>query len=87
MDLSNLATVITPNILYAKSKNPIDDQNPLAVATILSLLTNWTDFLEVPKEILDLMDSGEDLDWDDLEDKKLILTLKKSASDKSIKNE
>ncbi|KAI8825178.1 uncharacterized protein EV422DRAFT_517767 [Fimicolochytrium jonesii] len=38
MGLDNLATVITPNLLYSKSKNAVDDENILAVEAFRMIL-------------------------------------------------
>lgn len=38
MDIDNLAVVIMPNILYAKSRNPVDDDTPHAIQAITMLL-------------------------------------------------
>lgn len=51
MTPENLATVITPNILSAKSKNPMDDQSPLAISAVKGLLEWHEEFLEVPVEV------------------------------------
>lgn len=44
MDLQNLATVITPNILYSKSKDPMKDESFLAIEAVYSLLKYQDDF-------------------------------------------
>ncbi|CAI2165180.1 13714_t:CDS:10 [Funneliformis geosporum] len=44
MDLHNLATVITPNILYSKSKDPTKDDSFLAIEAVHSLLKYQDDF-------------------------------------------
>ncbi|CAG8515142.1 5156_t:CDS:10 [Acaulospora colombiana] len=51
MDLHNLATVITPNILYSKSKDPIKDDSFLAIEAVHGLLKYQDEFWEVPEEI------------------------------------
>ncbi|KAI8911219.1 hypothetical protein DFJ77DRAFT_91248 [Powellomyces hirtus] len=38
MGLDNLATVITPNVLYSKSKNAADDENVLAIEAVRMIL-------------------------------------------------
>lgn len=47
MDLHNLATVITPNILYSKSKDPIKDESFLAIEAVMGLLQYQDDFCVV----------------------------------------
>ncbi|KAJ3056754.1 hypothetical protein HK097_004615 [Rhizophlyctis rosea] len=51
MDLDNLATVITPNILYSKSKNPADDESVLAIEAVRMLLKNQTELWLVPEDV------------------------------------
>ncbi|CAG8561657.1 9342_t:CDS:10, partial [Cetraspora pellucida] len=51
MDLHNLATVITPNILYSKSKDPIKDDSFLAIEAVHSLLRYQDDFWVVPEDL------------------------------------
>lgn len=51
MDLDNLATVIAPNILYSKSKNPVDDQSPLAISAVRALLEHAEEFCLVPQTL------------------------------------
>lgn len=47
MDLHNLATVVTPNILYSKSKDPIKDESFLAIEAVMGLLQYQDDFCVV----------------------------------------
>ncbi|CAG8708907.1 16499_t:CDS:10 [Dentiscutata erythropus] len=51
MDLHNLATVITPNILYSKSKDPIKDESFLAIEAVHNLLRYQDDFWVVPEDL------------------------------------
>lgn len=51
MGLPNLATVITPNILYSKSKDPTRDESFLANETVLCLLENLEEFAMVYSSI------------------------------------
>ena len=44
MDLHNLATVITPNVLYSKSKDPSKDDSFLAIEAVYSLLKYQDEF-------------------------------------------
>ncbi|WBW73243.1 RhoGAP for Rho1, Rga1 [Schizosaccharomyces osmophilus] len=55
MDIHNLATVITPNILYSKSNDPVDESF-LAIEAVHSLIENFEKFCEVPTEISILLD-------------------------------
>jgi hypothetical protein len=47
MDLHNLATVITPNILYSKSKDPTKDESFLAIEAVMGLLQYQDEFCAV----------------------------------------
>ncbi|RKO97023.1 hypothetical protein CAUPRSCDRAFT_11285, partial [Caulochytrium protostelioides] len=49
MDLDNLAVVLTPNILFSKSKNPLDDENQLAIETVRMLLSMDDDLWNMPE--------------------------------------
>lgn len=51
MDLQNLAMVLGPNILYAKSQDPAKDELFLANRAILCLLENQDEFWLVPPEL------------------------------------
>lgn len=51
MDLQNLAMVLGPNILYAKSQDPAKDELFLANRAILCLLENQDEFWMVPSEL------------------------------------
>ena len=58
MDLDNLATVITPNILYSKSKNPADDESVLAIEAVRLLLKNQQELWLVSLQISGNTDVG-----------------------------
>jgi hypothetical protein len=47
MDLHNLATVITPNVLYSKSKDPTKDESFLAIEAVMGLLQYQDEFCAV----------------------------------------
>ena len=47
MDLQNLATVICPNILYSKSKDPYKDESFSAVRAVHELLEYQDEFWQV----------------------------------------
>ena len=49
MDLSNLATVLAPNILYSKSLNPVKDETFLANRAVLTILENQDSFWTVSR--------------------------------------
>ncbi|KDN45879.1 RhoGAP-domain-containing protein [Tilletiaria anomala UBC 951] len=51
MDLSNLATVLAPNILYSKGPNPAKDETFLANRAVLNILENQDSFWTVPREL------------------------------------
>ncbi|KAI8809007.1 hypothetical protein BJ742DRAFT_246254 [Cladochytrium replicatum] len=51
MTLDNLATVIAPNILYSKSKNPVDDEAFLAIEAVRSLLEYQDELWVLPESI------------------------------------
>ncbi|MBW0502961.1 hypothetical protein O181_042676 [Austropuccinia psidii MF-1] len=59
MDLQNLATVITPNILYARSKDPTRDESFLAIRAVHELLENQDELFQVPNEVLTIMQDQE----------------------------
>jgi hypothetical protein len=47
MDLQNLATVISPNILYAKGADPTRDESFLAIRAVHELLEYQDEFWQV----------------------------------------
>ncbi|GAA6027221.1 hypothetical protein JCM8097_002498 [Rhodosporidiobolus ruineniae] len=59
MDLQNLATVISPNILYAKGKDPARDESFSAARVVHELLENQDEFWEVPAECLSILNDQE----------------------------
>jgi uncharacterized membrane protein YgcG len=67
MDLQNLAMVLGPNILYAKSGDPAKDELFLANRAILCLLEHLDDFWQIPSELdvvlqdRDLLNASADL--------------------------
>ena len=52
MDIANLATVITPSILYAKSGNPAREDSMVAINAVQQLLENQDDIYHVPLELM-----------------------------------
>jgi hypothetical protein len=50
MDLQNLATVISPNILYAKGKDPVRDESFSAARVVHELLERQDEYWEVRAE-------------------------------------
>lgn len=59
MDLQNLATVITPNILYARSKDPTRDESFLAIRAVHELLEHQDEFFQMPAEVHVIMQDQE----------------------------
>ncbi|GAA6063123.1 hypothetical protein JCM10212_002326 [Sporobolomyces blumeae] len=59
MDLQNLATVISPNILYAKGKDPARDESFSAARAVHELLELQDEFWEVPSECLSILNDQE----------------------------
>jgi hypothetical protein len=55
MDLHNIATVITPNVLYAKGKDgaPLMDDSFAAIEVIESLVENAQEFCQVTALLTD----------------------------------
>ncbi|KAJ3062037.1 hypothetical protein HDU98_002046 [Podochytrium sp. JEL0797] len=51
MDIPNLATVMTPNILYGRSRNPGDDQPFLCIRAVQMLIVYQDEFRTIPDEI------------------------------------
>ncbi|EIW67038.1 hypothetical protein TREMEDRAFT_69951 [Tremella mesenterica DSM 1558] len=52
MDLPNLATVITPSILYAKGVNAAKDESFIGIQAVQELLESQDDFYHVPSELM-----------------------------------
>lgn len=55
MDLDNLALVMAPNIIYSKSKNPIEDDSLTCILVIQSLLKLQNDLWHVPDNMANLL--------------------------------
>lgn len=55
MTLVNLATVIAPNILYSKSKDPIKDESFYSIQTVTTMLQNAEEFATVPEDFIPLL--------------------------------
>ncbi|CAK9779999.1 unnamed protein product [Cutaneotrichosporon oleaginosum] len=51
MDLANLATVITPNILYGKGQQAQREESFIAITAVQTLLEKQDDFYRVPPEL------------------------------------
>ncbi|KAI9292395.1 RhoGAP-domain-containing protein [Neoconidiobolus thromboides FSU 785] len=72
MDLENLATVITPNILYGNSKDPTKDESFLAISAVTDMLSMQNDFWEVPESVsnilqeVDLIEDGVELSAEEI---------------------
>ncbi|KAM6496940.1 hypothetical protein JOM56_007413 [Amanita muscaria] len=59
MDLSNLATVICPNILYARGQNAVRDETFTALRVVTNYLENQDEFFAVPSEFLPILQDQE----------------------------
>ncbi|KAI7903638.1 uncharacterized protein BX663DRAFT_507164 [Cokeromyces recurvatus] len=55
MTVENLATVIAPNILYSKSKDPQKDESLCAIETVNLLIQNAEEFATVPEDFIPLL--------------------------------
>ncbi|KAH8692000.1 putative Rho GTPase activator [Talaromyces proteolyticus] len=55
MDIHNLATVMTPNILYPNSKNASMDESFLAIEAVASLITYNDVMCEVPDDLQSIL--------------------------------
>jgi hypothetical protein len=55
MHIVNLATVLAPNILYSKSKDPIKDESFFAIETVTMMLQNAEEFATVPEDFIPLL--------------------------------
>ena len=52
MDMTNLATVICPSILYAKGANAAMDESFIAIQAVQELMENQDEYYTVPHELL-----------------------------------
>jgi hypothetical protein len=59
MGLSNLATVVTPNILYGNNKDLTKDESFLAIETIDTILNYQDEFWEVPDSVSEILSEVE----------------------------
>lgn len=59
MDLDNLATVISPNILHSRNLNPSPDETLSSTRVVTSLLENQDIFFTVPEELLSILHDQE----------------------------
>lgn len=55
MHIVNLSTVLAPNILYSKSKDPIKDESFFAIETVTMMLQNAEEFATVPEDFIPLL--------------------------------
>ncbi|KAL7747468.1 Rho-type GTPase activating protein Rga1 [Sorochytrium milnesiophthora] len=51
MDMQNLALVITPNILYSKTRDPLKDENSACIQGVFEMLLWQDEFWTVPEDI------------------------------------
>jgi len=91
MDLVNLATVITPNILYSKSRDPTKDESFMAIEAVHMLLKYSDEFCAVPEELApmiqdtQLLESSSELTTREIVRKyESLMKLKKSHSSGDI---
>ncbi|KIK60363.1 hypothetical protein GYMLUDRAFT_167687 [Collybiopsis luxurians FD-317 M1] len=59
MDLSNLATVICPSILYPRAHGSVRDESFKAIGVVTVLLENQDEFFAVPEEFLSILHDQE----------------------------
>jgi hypothetical protein len=59
MDLSNLATVICPSILYARGRDAMKDETFSGFRVMTSLMENQDEFFAVPSEFLSILHDQE----------------------------
>lgn len=59
MDLSNLATVICPSILYPRAHGTVRDESFRAIGVVTNLLENQDEFFAVPEEFLSVLHDQE----------------------------
>lgn len=59
MDLSNLATVICPSILYARGRDAMKDETFSGFRVMTSLMENQDEFFAVPQEFLSILHDQE----------------------------
>lgn len=55
MHIANLATVIAPNVLYSKSKDPVKDESFYAIEAVTVMLQNAEEFATVPEDFIPLL--------------------------------
>lgn len=55
MNIVNLATVIAPNILYSKSKDPTKDESFFSIETVNIMIQNAEEFATVPEDFIPLL--------------------------------
>ncbi|KAM0749370.1 hypothetical protein T439DRAFT_290651 [Meredithblackwellia eburnea MCA 4105] len=72
MDLQNLATVICPNILYSKSKDPYKDESFSAVRCVHELLEFQDEFWQVPPEFVAILNDQDLFNNPQLSSKEII---------------
>ncbi|KAI8084623.1 uncharacterized protein BX664DRAFT_337422 [Halteromyces radiatus] len=57
MDLLNLATMIAPNLLYSKSKDPIKDESFGVIEAVFLLLQHQEEFATVPEDFVPMLEN------------------------------
>ncbi len=64
MDIDNLATVIAPNLLASKGKDPGKDETYFAVLVIKALILNQDDFNLIPEDVRETIRINDNLPSD-----------------------
>jgi len=59
MDLTYIATIIGPAILYTKDRDSFQDESSDTIRVVTSLLENQDEFFRVPKEFLPILQDQE----------------------------
>lgn len=59
MDLNNLATVLAPNILYAKSKDPVREEHFSSIRVVSDVLEMQEELFMVPREFAEILHDQE----------------------------
>ncbi|OZJ01815.1 hypothetical protein BZG36_04809 [Bifiguratus adelaidae] len=86
MDLQNLATIMAPNILYSRGKDPSKDESFAAIQAVHSLLKYQEDFCTIPDDIANMLNDPSFIFNADLTSKDIlkryenIMKIKKSHS-------
>lgn len=80
MDILNLATVICPNIMYSKGKDPTTDNSFAAIRTLQDLMENQDRLWHVPAEVAPILDNPDLFSNPELTTKDILRTCESVAS-------